>query len=52
MTRDELLESLRELAKEERDCESSHSAADEALLAFINDEEVTKAFESIRKWYS
>jgi hypothetical protein len=34
------------------DPESAHSHADEALLRFINSEEVTAAFNSIDKWYA
>jgi len=32
--------------------ESAHVKADEALLEYIGDEEVTKAFDSIDKWYA
>ena len=51
MTRDELLKRLIELA-EDQDCEIAHSNADEALLAYINDEEITTAFINVCKWYS
>jgi hypothetical protein len=51
MTRDELLEQLREL-RHETDVEHAHLEADLALLRFIADPEVTEAFEEIRKWYS
>jgi hypothetical protein len=56
MTREELLTLLRALAakadRDEDDPEDDHPAADKALLTFINDPEVTAAFDAIRKWYS
>ena len=52
MTRDELLnELLRIAAIEDGDEVSNHIEADRLLLQFINDEEVTKAFNTIDKWY-
>jgi hypothetical protein len=51
MNRDEL---LRQLAKfdEMDDLESAHWAADMALLEFIDDEEITAAFQQIERWYA
>jgi len=49
---------LKELAKEETygdgvvDTEKTHIKADKLLLEFINDSEITKAFNKIDKWYS
>lgn len=52
-TRDQLIATL--LALGERDEESAmqaHEEADQALLAFINDSEITKAFNNVPKWYA
>ena len=51
MTRDELVEQLKMLAGI-GDPECSHVDADELLLEYINDPEVSKAFFSIDKWYA
>jgi hypothetical protein len=50
MNKEELLNSLLELDTE--DPESSHIKADELLLEFINDEEISQTFHNIEKWYS
>lgn len=34
------------------DIESAHYCADEALLEFIGDKEITVAYEAIEKWYA
>lgn len=53
MNREELLKKLRELqALSQDDEEVAHADADDALLEFINDPEVTVAFEAIKKWYA
>lgn len=49
--KENLLSELKRL-KEERDHEVAHVDADEALLKFINDDEVSKAFYEIEKWYA
>lgn len=51
MTRDELLALLRRL-QEPGDPEGQHGQADDALLKFIGDPEITEAFEAIKKWYA
>jgi len=51
MTKEELLAKLAECA-ENSDTEIAHVNADEALLAFINDSEITKAFDSVPRWYA
>jgi hypothetical protein len=48
--RDKLLFKLRECI--EWDEETAHYHADGALLDFIDDEEVTRAFNNIKKWYA
>ena len=54
MTRDELICRLNFIASGglKDDEEVMHVKADEALLEYINDPEVTKAFDSIDKWYA
>lgn len=49
MNRDELLTILRTHSD---DPEMDHSHHDDALLAYINDSEVTHAFWSSTKWYA
>jgi hypothetical protein len=49
MTKQELLAIL---LRDDRDPEGHHADCDDALLAFINDEEVTVAFHSATKWYA
>jgi hypothetical protein len=34
------------------DTEVAHSEADEALLRYINDPEITEAYERVDKWYA
>jgi hypothetical protein len=51
MTRDELLFRLRALAQWD-DPEEAHVWADEALLEFINDQEIKKAYGEIEKCYA
>jgi hypothetical protein len=55
MTKQELLEALRRLAEGRKDAvavELDHEEADGLLLRFIDDPEVTQAFQAIEKWYS
>jgi len=47
-----LLAFLRELGQSSQDEEIAHIDADKALLAFIDDPEITEAFEAIHKWYA
>lgn len=60
MDKTELLEKLK-LLKDRKfvygnyetiDCESNHIDADNLLLEYINDKDITDAFEQIKKWYS
>jgi len=49
MTKDDLIKILlTDTGDEERD----HACADDALLAFINDVDITKAFWTVGKWYA
>ena len=34
------------------DNEMAHSEADTALIEFINDPEITKAYDAVGKWYA
>ncbi len=53
MTKKELISKLLEIAERNgSDYEVVHSEADDALLEYINDTEVTKTFEELGKWYS
>jgi len=53
MTKDELLTQLRHLATmDEGDIETNHMEADDLLLKYINDAEITQAYEAIYKWYA
>lgn len=53
MDKTELLIMLEECAvlSDQYDEEIAHQDADDALLAYINDAEITEAFKAIRKWY-
>lgn len=53
MTKDELLEALLGAAAcvAVESAEEAHLWADQALLAYINDAEVTAYFTDIEKWY-
>jgi len=53
MTKEELIEELKKIASRgSYDIEVNHAEADDLLLEYINDEEVTKAYSSIEKWYA
>lgn len=47
-----LLKVLRALARPPVDEEVAHADADKALLDYIDDPEITKAYEAIPKWYA
>lgn len=52
MTRDELLATLRRLSESPASTDQTHMQADNALLAFINDDEISEAFLAIRRYYA
>lgn len=53
MTKDELIEKLKECAELAKgDREIAHIEADDALLVFINDPEITAAYEAFEKWHA
>ena len=51
INKQELIDKLHNL-KESGDHEGAHGDADEALLDYIHDDEVTEAFDDIEKWYA
>lgn len=51
MTKAECLEKLKE-ASENMDTEAAHGDADDALIEFINDPEITDAYNKVHKWYA
>lgn len=51
MTKEELLRVLAECATN-YDQEVAHSRADDALLEYIGDPEITAAFNAFEKWYA
>jgi len=52
MTKKQLVQRLTDIYNGTLDPEEAHIQADQALLQYINDENVTKAFETIDKWYA
>lgn len=53
LTKAELLKKLRNIQKNGNDTEQDHIEADEALLAFIDDKDITEAYRAIEpKWYA
>lgn len=56
MTKHELVDKLEEIIdlqnKGHRDLEFHHMDADQLLLDYINDPEVSEAFYDIEKWYA
>lgn len=53
LTKKNLIKKLKDLvSKRDYDNENAHIEADCALLEFINDNEVTKAYNAIEKWYA
>ena len=53
MTKEELLIKLRGLADGSRfDVEHDHVEADDLLIQYINDPDITEAFDAIKKWYA
>jgi hypothetical protein len=51
--RDELLKLLHSLASTgDGDPERAHSLADAAILEYLADEEISKAYDAVPKWYA
>lgn len=51
LSRKQLVHALTALT-EANDAEVAHSAADQLLIEYIDDEEIADLFKSIVKWYS
>ena len=51
MTKEQLIAKL-ESIRLEHGTELGHVFADEALLEYINDEDISKAYDAVPKWYS
>ena len=53
MTKPELIEELIKLQELSiDDAEVAHSEADDLLLKYIGEEDITKAFKKIKRWYA
>ena len=58
MTKEELIKELRKINDKlnhlipRYDEEDARIEADDLLIAYINDEEITEAYENIPKWYA
>ena len=52
ITLDQLIAKLHNLATTGNSEAFDHIEADQLLLKYINDEQVTKEFEAINKWYA
>ena len=54
MTKQELIEKLKEVADRynDRNQELGHSKADDLLIKYINDPEITEAFNAVHEWYA
>lgn len=58
MDKEQLILELKEIPKKYNsnkssyDGETAHIEADELLLRYINDKEITEAFNNIEKWYA
>lgn len=50
LTKEELIRRLRSFPGDDKEIE--HALADQLLLDFIDDDEITDAFESVDKWYA
>lgn len=51
MTKEQLIKRLKELS-EGGDVEINHGEADDLLLEFIGDKEISDAYNEIEKWYA
>ena len=51
MDKKELLEKLKKL-QGDGDTENQHCMADDLLLEFINDEQISEEYNKINKWYA
>ena len=52
MTEKELIKNLKDLSSGPYDPEVAHGNADDFLLSYIDNADVTEAFSSVDKWYA
>ncbi len=52
MTKEELIQRLKELQRDNGDPEGEHLVADDLLLEFIDDADITGEYVKIKKWYA
>lgn len=56
ITKEELLTKFREMAirceEDTDDTEIQHGEADDLLIKYIDDDEITEAYDAIHKWYA
>ncbi len=52
MTKENLIDRLKEIAELDGDPEVAHVKADEALLKYIDNQLVTNAYNEVKKWYA
>jgi pimeloyl-CoA synthetase len=50
MTAEELIKRLQEIANSVLDPENDRARADKLLLEYINDSEITYAYEAVQRW--
>jgi hypothetical protein len=50
--KEELIKKLNELAEDNRDIEDNHIKADILLLDYINDKDISDAYNKIEMWYA
>lgn len=51
--KEELMDKLKSLAAmNDKDVEMNHVHADEALIEFIDDPEIAKAYNKIKRWFA
>jgi len=51
MTKEELI-ALCKWVENSKDPERAHEELDDALLEYINDKEITEAYNKVHKWYA
>ena len=53
MNKEELIKELKKLTKYgDGDYEGGHGDADDLLVKYIDDAEITKAYDNVGKWYA
>lgn len=52
MQKEDLIKRLIDIKMNEKDIETAHIKADDAILYFINDLDIKSAYDDIQKWYA